>query len=68
MPTPKLVMELRLSPRAGREGLAATVPSFRFTENAACPLSGSETTENEKPTLVFNAEGDIFIWGEVQRI
>ena len=48
MQTPKSAMELRLSPRAGREGLATTVASFRFTENAAHPLSGAETLKTYK--------------------
>ena len=46
MQTPKSVVELQLSPRAGREGLTAAVASFRFTKNAAHPLSGAETTKN----------------------
>lgn len=46
MQTPKSSPGLRRSPRAGREGLAAAVASFRLTENSAHPLSEAEATKN----------------------
>lgn len=67
MQTPKPATELRLSPRTGREGLATTVASFRFTENTAHPLSGAEATTNlktGKPTLVFTQKATSLFGGK----